>query len=62
VWRAEDVPFDPASGEVIVAQSMPALRALPTSTFRIRLEAPDAAGGHRLLGEYTFAHTRGSSS
>jgi hypothetical protein len=58
VQRAEDVPFDAATGEVILAQSTPMLRALPTSTFRIRLVAPDAAG-ERLLGEYTFAHTRG---
>ena len=58
--RAEDVPFDAASGEVIVAQSTPVLRSLPTSTFRMRLVAPDADGGQRLLGEYTFAHTRGS--
>jgi hypothetical protein len=57
--RAEDVPFDAATGEVILAQSMPMLRALPTSTFRIRLVAPDDAGAERVLGEYTFAHTRG---
>lgn len=62
VRRAEDVPFDASTGEVILAQSMPLLRALPTSTFRIRLVAPDATGGPRLLGEYIFAHTRGISS
>jgi hypothetical protein len=60
VLRADDVPFDAASGEVIVAQSVPALRALPTCITRMRLMASDASGGQRLLGEYTFAHTRGS--
>jgi hypothetical protein len=60
VQRAEDVPFDAASGEVIVAQSVPAIRALPTCTTRMRLLASGPDGGHRLLGEYTFAHTRGS--
>ena len=59
VQRAEDVPFDAGSGEVIVAQSVPAIRALPTCTTRMRLLASDQGGGHRLLGEYTFAHTRG---
>ena len=58
--RAEDVPFDAASGEVVVAQSTPILRALPTSTFRMRLVAPATDGGQRLLGEYPVAHPRGS--
>lgn len=60
VQHAEDIPFDAASGEVIVVQSVPALRSLPTCTTRIRLVASDPGGSRRLLGEYTFAHTRGS--
>jgi hypothetical protein len=40
----------------LVAQAMPALRALPSSTMRMRLLAREAEGD-RLIGEYTFAHT-----
>lgn len=54
--RIEDVPVDPAAPELILAQAMPALRALGPSAIRIRLLAQDPAG-ERLLGQYTFAHT-----
>jgi hypothetical protein len=54
--RVEDVPVNPSAHEVIVAQSMPALRALGPNVIRLRLVSPDPAGD-RLLGEYTFAHT-----
>jgi hypothetical protein len=36
---------------------MPEIRALGSRVSRLRLLAHDA-GGDRLLGEYTFAHTR----
>lgn len=55
--RVEDVPLDPARGEIIVAQSMLAARAMPTHVVRYRLLAHDA-GVDRLVAEYTFAHTR----
>jgi hypothetical protein len=55
--RLEDLPFDLSRGEVIVAQSMPAARSMPTQVLRVRLLAHDA-GADRLVGEYTFAHTR----
>ena len=51
--RVEDVPVDPSAPELIVAQSMPALRAMGTCVTRMRL----VADGDRVLGEYTFAHT-----
>ena len=54
--RIEDVPLDPFSGELIVAQQMSALRSLPSCLIRMRLVSPEA-GGDRLVGEYTFAHT-----
>jgi anti-sigma factor RsiW len=57
-WRLEDVPFDPAAGELISLPSAAALRKMPAHTFRVRLLAVDAAGD-RSLGEYTFAHTPG---
>ena len=56
--RVEDVPFDPAAGEVLLLPSAAALRKLPAHTMRMRLFAVDEAG-ERLLGEYTFAHTPG---
>jgi hypothetical protein len=54
--RAVDLPISASSGEVIVAQAMPALRAMPSSTMRMRLLAREGEGD-RLVGEYTFAHT-----
>lgn len=54
--RFEDLPVASSSHELIVAQSMPALRALASSTTRLRLLAREP-GGDRLVGEYTFAHT-----
>ena len=54
--RIEDLPVDPSAHELIVAQSMPALRAMGACVTRLRLVVPET-GGDRLLGEYTFAHT-----
>jgi hypothetical protein len=54
--RVEDVPVSPAARELIVAQAMPAMRALGSCVVRMRLFAREAAG-ERLLAEYTFAHT-----
>ena len=55
--RVFDLPVSPSSPELIVAQAMPAVRALPSSTTRMRLLAREGEGD-RLVGEYTFAHTR----
>ena len=55
--RVEDLPFDVSRNELIVAQSMPVARSMPTQVLRVRLLAHDA-GADRLLGKYTFAHTR----
>jgi hypothetical protein len=54
--RVLDVPLSASSGEVIVAQAMPAARAMPSSTMRMRLLARQGEDD-RLVGEYTFAHT-----
>lgn len=56
--RVEDLPFDPAAGEVLHLPSAAELRKLPAHTLRVRLVAVDEAG-ERPLGEYTFAHTPG---
>lgn len=54
--RAHDVPYDPASGEVVSMPAAAALRAMPAHTVHVRLVAVDG-GAERLLGEYTFVHT-----
>lgn len=54
----EDIPFDPAAGEVLFCPSAAALRARPAHTDRVRLVA-FGAGGKKALGEYTFVHTPG---
>jgi hypothetical protein len=56
IERLQDVPFDAAAGEVLIAPRMDRIRALPASTSRIRLLAV-APSGERLVGEYTFNHT-----
>ena len=56
--RVEDVPFDPAAGEVLIVHSGAALRKMPAHTATVRLVAVED-GGERALGEYTFAHTPG---
>jgi hypothetical protein len=50
-----DVPFDAASGEVVVAPKLAAIRAMPSHRQRVRLVAVDEAG-ERVIGDYTFNH------
>jgi hypothetical protein len=54
--RLFDLPVAPTSSEMIVAQAIPAVRAMPASTMRIRLVAREDEGD-RIVGEYTFNHT-----
>jgi len=56
--RVEDVPFDPAAGEVLILPSAAWLRGMPSNTMRVRLVAVEE-NGERLVGEYTFVHTPG---
>jgi hypothetical protein len=55
--RFEGLPVDPAAPELILAQAMPAMRALGTALIRLRLVVPEPTGD-RVLGDDTFAHTR----
>jgi hypothetical protein len=55
VERLRDVPFDAATGEVVLTSRIERIRALPASTLRMRLLAV-APAGERLVGEYTFHH------
>ena len=54
--RLEDIPFDPASGEVLVLPAVAPLRQKPAHVERLRLVAVED-GARRALGEYTFVHT-----
>jgi hypothetical protein len=54
--RQEDIPFVAESGGVLVSSRIDAVRALPATSFRMRLLAVDDAG-ERTVGEYTFHHT-----
>ena len=43
---------------MLVQQSITVAKASPSDTMIARLMAVDEAGAERLLGEYTFHHTR----
>jgi hypothetical protein len=51
-----DIPFDAASGEVVLTPKIARLRAMPSHQHRVRLVAVDASG-ERVIGDYTFNHT-----
>ena len=55
--RLEDVPFDAAAGQVILAPSVELMRSLPAHRELVRLLAVEQ-GGERVLGEYTFNHSQ----
>jgi hypothetical protein len=52
----EDVPFDPAAGEVLVVPSAAALKQRGAFTQQMRLVAV-GAGGTTPVGDFTFVHT-----
>lgn len=56
----QDVPFDPASGTVLMMPRTATIREMPSHRARVRLVSVEGMV-ERVLGEYTFNHTRGSS-
>ena len=56
--RMSDLPVRADASSVIVQQSITWAKASPSSTMIARLLEVDGHGGERLLGEYTFHHTR----
>jgi len=56
--RMPDIPVHSGAGSVAYQESITYAKAMPTSKMIARLVAVDAAGTERLLGEYTFNHTR----
>lgn len=58
VMRQQDIPFHAGPTEVISHQSITMMKGTPSMTLIARLVALDETNGERLLGEYTFHHTR----
>lgn len=56
--RLPDIPVHPGSVSVAYQESITFAKAAPTSKAIMRLVAFDEGGGERLVGEYTFNHTR----
>ena len=56
--RLPDIPIAPGASSVAVQESITFAKAAPSNKMIMRLVTFDEAGGERLLGEYTFNHTR----
>jgi hypothetical protein len=56
--RLPDIPVHSGASSVVYQESITFAKAMPTNKMIARLVTFDAAGGERLLGEYTFNHTR----
>ncbi|HKE96916.1 MAG TPA: hypothetical protein VKB34_21595 [Povalibacter sp.] len=54
--RLQDVAFDPAANEIVLAPNVTELRLLTVVTQRVELFAVQGAGEH-VIGEYTFNHS-----
>jgi hypothetical protein len=57
-FRLPDIPVHPGGESVILHESCTIMKTAPSSTIIARLITYDDAGSERLLGEYTFNHTR----
>jgi hypothetical protein len=56
--RFPDIPVPAGAASLVFQQSITFAKAAPTGTMIARLVAVDETGDERLLGEYTFNHTR----
>ena len=56
--RLPDIPFHAGADSVRFQQSITYAKSAPSETLIARLVSLDEAGAERLLGEYTFNHTR----
>jgi hypothetical protein len=56
--RLPDIPVQQGASNVVYQESISWAKAMPTSKMIARLVTFDESGGERLLGEYTFNHTR----
>jgi hypothetical protein len=53
-----DVPFQSANHAVVYQESMTFAKGAGSNTLLVRLLAVEMDGGERLLGDFTFNHTR----
>lgn len=58
VQRLTDIPVNTETGRVVYQESIGFAKTAPSNSMVMRLLAVDAAGGERVIGEYTFNHTR----
>lgn len=56
--RMVDIPVHSEAASIAFQEDIALLKAAPTHKMIARLVAVDPAGSERLLGEYTFNHTR----
>jgi hypothetical protein len=56
--RLSDIPFRADAASVVLQEPITVMKAARTRTQIARLLAVDDAGAERLLGEFTFHHTR----
>ncbi|MGE5199345.1 MAG: hypothetical protein ACM3H9_06870 [Rhodospirillaceae bacterium] len=56
--RLPDIPFRADATGIVLQEPIALMKASPTATLVARLLAVDDAGTERLLGEFTFHHTR----
>lgn len=56
--RMADVPFHAGESGVLLQESITHAKAAPSETMVVRMVRVDDAGAERVLGEYTFHHTR----
>jgi hypothetical protein len=56
--RLKDIPVQQGASNVVYQESISWAKVMPTSKMIARLVTFDEPGGERLLGEYTFNHTR----
>lgn len=57
-FRLPDIPAHSGASSVIYQETITFAKAMRSTKLITRLVAVDEAGGERLLGEYTFNHTR----
>jgi hypothetical protein len=56
--RLDDIPFRPNADSICFQQPIDYAKAAPSDVMIARLLATDGSGEQRLIGEYTFVHTR----
>jgi hypothetical protein len=56
--RLADVPFGPGMSDIIFQQPIQFAKGAPSQTMIARILGRDESSTERLIGEYTFVHTR----